>query len=74
MKKKEKRKEETSDSSASVADEGTSEEVKIIWESNGRVEPHKVWIYPDGKDPQDGLMVKIDAFGGAKVLSGDERE
>ena len=70
----EKRKEETSDSSASVADEGTSEEVKIIWESNGRVEPHKVWIYPDGKDPQDGLMVKIDAFGGAKVLSGDERE
>ena len=69
-----RKEEESSDSSASGGDEGTLEEVKIIWESNGRVEPHKVWIYPDGKDPQDGLMVKIDAFGGAKVLSGDERE
>lgn len=71
----ENRKEEESfDSSASDGDEGTLEEVKIVWESNGRVEPHKVWIYPDGKNPQDGLMVKIDAFGGAKVLSGDESE
>jgi len=69
-----KKSEEQSDSSAETGDEGTTEEVKIVWESNGRVEPHKVWIYPDGKNPQDGLMVKIDAFGGAKVLSGDERE
>lgn len=69
-----KKSEEQSDSSAGTGDEGTLEEVKIVWESNGRVEPHKVWIYPDGKNPQDGLMVKVDAFGGAKVLSGDEIE
>lgn len=65
---------EQADSSAGTGDEGTTEEVKIVWESNGRVEPHKVWIYPDGRNPQDGLMVKVDAFGGAKVLSGDETE
>lgn len=73
-KEAEKKAEESSDSSASTGDEGTTEEVKIVWESNGRVEPHKVWIYPDGANPQDGLMVKVDAFGGAKVMSGDERE
>lgn len=74
--KKEEEKKAAEERSASPAsgDEGTAEEVKIVWESNGRVEPHKVWIYPDGKNPQDGLMVKVDAFGGAKVLSGDESE
>ena len=72
--KKDEKSEEASGSSAGAGDEGTTEEIKIVWESNGRVEPHKVWIYPDGANPQDGLMVKVDAFGGAKVLSGDERE
>ena len=71
---KKKAADEASSTSEPVGDEGTTEEVKIVWESNGRVEPHKVWIYPDGKNPQDGLLVKVDAFGGAKVLSGDESE
>ena len=69
-----KKEEESASSFEAFGDEGTTEEVKIVWESNGRVEPHKVWIYPDGKNPQDGLMVKVDAFGGAKVFSGDEQE
>ena len=74
-KEEEKKKAEAENSASPTAgDEGTTEEVKIVWESNGRVEPHKVWIYPDGKNPQDGLMVKVDAFGGAKVMSGDESE
>ena len=48
--------------------------VSVAWETNGRVEPHKVWIYADGKRPEDGLMISVDRFGAAKVLSGDGRE
>ena len=50
------------------------EPVSIVWETNGRVEPHKVWVYPDGSRPEDGLCIKVDAFGGAKVVSGDGRD
>lgn len=50
------------------------EPVSIVWETNGRVEPHQVWIYPDGKRPDQGLSIKIDRFGAAKVISGDGRE
>ena len=49
-------------------------EVSVVWETNGAVEPHKVWIYPDGKKPEDGLMLNIDQFGGIKVVNGDGRE
>ena len=58
---------------ASPPEEG-GEPVSIVWETNGRVEPHKVWVYPDGAHPEDGLCISVDAFGGAKVLSGDGRE
>ena len=50
------------------------EEVAVVWETNGAVEPHKVWVYPDGKKPEDGLMLSIDSFGAVKVLDGDGRE
>ena len=50
------------------------EPVSIVWETNGRVEPHQVWVYPDGKRPDQGLSIKIDRFGAAKVISGDGRE
>ena len=46
----------------------------VVWETNGAVEPHKIWIYPDGKKPEDGLMLNIDSFGAVKVLDGDGRE
>ena len=49
-------------------------EVPVVWETNGAVEPHKIWIYPDGKKPEDGLMLNIDSFGAVKVLDGDGRE
>ena len=48
--------------------------VSVVWETNGRVEPHQVWIYPDGARPEDGLSIRVDRFGGAKVVSGDGRE
>ena len=49
-------------------------EVSVVWETNGAVEPHKIWIYPDGKKPEDGLQLNVDSFGAVKVLDGDGRE
>ena len=61
-----------SPTSGSVND--MDETVSVVWETNGAVEPHRIWIYPDGKKPEDGLMLNIDSFGGVKVLDGDGRE
>ena len=51
-----------------------NEMVSVVWETNGAVEPNKIWIYPDGKKPEDGLMLNVDQFGGIKVVGGDGRE
>ena len=64
--------ETASPSSGSVNDMGG--EVSVVWETNGAVEPHRIWIYPDGKKPEDGLQLNIDSFGAVKVLDGDGRE
>lgn len=61
-------------SSASSASDGSEAEVSVVWETNGRVDPHQVWVYPDGKKPEDGLLIRIDRFGAAKVVAGDGRE
>ena len=50
------------------------ETVSVVWETNGAVEPHRIWIYPDGKKPEDGLQLNIDSFGAVKVLDGDGKE
>jgi len=51
------------------------EPVSVVWEANGRTEPHRVWIFPDGSDPEKGLSIKVDRFGGAKVVgSGGEED
>ena len=50
------------------------EEASVVWETNGAVEPHKIWIYPDGGKPEDGLLLDVDRFGAIKVLNGDGRE
>ena len=75
-----KAKEESSSAEATEDKGGSSgsindmdEEVSVVWETNGAVEPHKIWIYPDGKKPEDGLMLSIDSFGAVKVLDGDGR-
>ena len=59
---------------AKAPGEDVGEPVSIVWETNGRVEPHKVWVYPDGSHPEEGLCISVDAFGGAKVVSGDGRD
>lgn len=71
---KEKEKdEEKTDDALPAASEELQPPVSFVWESNGRVEPHRVYIYPDGSAPDQGLMIKVDRFGAAKVVSpGDE--
>ena len=48
--------------------------VSIVFDTTGRVEPHQVWVYADGQRPEDGLSIRIDRFGGAKVLTGSGQE
>ena len=71
-KKDEKSSPEADSSSGSVND--MDGEVSVVWETNGAVEPHRIWIYPDGKKPEDGLQLNIDSFGAVKVLDGDGKE
>ncbi len=68
-------KESQSDQSASVPfDDEEQEPVSLVWEANGRCDPHRVWIYRDGTKPESGLCIKVDRFGAAKVLSGEDDE
>lgn len=50
------------------------EPVKIVWEVNGRTEPHRIWVYLDGRDSDSGLSINVDRFGGMKVLGQDGEE
>ena len=50
------------------------EPVSLVWEANGRCDPHRVWVYLDGKKPESGLCIKVDRFGAAKILSGEEED
>lgn len=72
-KKKESEETASSSSSGEPVEEGM-EPVSVVWEPNGRVEPHQVWVYPDGAKPEDGQLIRVDRFGGAKVVAGDGRE
>lgn len=71
--KTEEKKDDADDGKASLKEE-RQEPVSVVWETNGRVEPHQVWVYADGQRPEQGLSIRIDRFGGAKVLSGDGQE
>ena len=57
-----------------IPDSSDQEPVSVVWEVNGRTEPHKVWVFPDGSSPEKGLCISIDRFGAAKVLGGDEED
>jgi len=58
---------------ATAADEMTGP-LEVFWQTNGAVDPHDVWIYADGQNPEEGLLLRIDRFGAVKVLDGDGRE
>ena len=67
-------KEEAAAEAAAASGIDDQEPVSIVWEVNGRTEPHRVWVYPDGSSPENGLCIKIDRFGAAKVLGSGEDE
>lgn len=47
----------------------------VVWEVNGRCEPHRVYVYEEGRDPyRDGWLIKVDRFGAAKILSPGEED
>ena len=75
---KEKKSDEAKAAEASAADappansDEDQEPVSLVWEANGRCDPHRVWVYLDGKKPESGLCIKVDRFGAAKIVSGDE--
>ena len=69
-----KERERSEETSSDKQDSSDQEPVSVVWETNGRVEPHQVYVYPDGKRPEQGLLIRVDRFGAAKVVSGDGRE
>ncbi len=52
--------------------EEVNEDKSVVWQVNGRSEPHTIYIYPDGAKLSDAWQIKVDRFGGVKVL--DEAE
>lgn len=56
------------DSKKSVA---AQEPVSIVYEANGRCQPHRIKVWKDGTDEDSGLTVTVDRFGKTKVE--DER-
>lgn len=74
-KAEEKKAEEESAADAPPAGKDEDQEpVSLVWEANGRCDPHRVWVYLDGKKPESGLCIKVDRFGAAKILSGEEED
>lgn len=48
-----------------------NEPVSIVYETNGRCEPHRITVYKDGQDESTGLVMEVDRFG--KVTVEDDK-
>lgn len=55
-----------------VSTEVVEEEKSVVWQINGRCEPHTVYIYPEGGSIEDAWKLRVDRFGGVKVLDDGE--
>lgn len=53
-------------------DEPDDAPVSVVWQTNGLSEPHVIWVYRDGTKPEDGLVLKVDRYGGIKILEGKD--
>ncbi len=67
----EKKPEKTADDALTAEEQ---KPVKVLWQTNGRTDPHRIWVYADGSEPESGLSIRIDRFGAAKVLQAGEDE
>ena len=61
-----------SDAAAADAGGDLPEETSIMWEANGKCEPHEVWVYPTGAKKERGFCISVDGSGVAKILDGGE--
>ena len=59
-----------SGASADEDDEETKQEtrepVSIVFETNGRCEPHRILVWKDGKDEDSATVLEVDRFGAIK--------
>ena len=64
------KKEEGKRSGASDDEEETKQEtrepVSIVFETNGRCEPHRILVWKDGKDEDSATVLEVDRFGAMK--------
>lgn len=60
------------DSGGAASAYDLQEKVSVVWEVNGRCEPHRIWVYEDGSDPDKGLCISVDRFGAAKIVSSED--
>lgn len=71
-----KERSETEEQQAASADKPTpevlEEERHIQWQSNGRTDPHAVYVYAEGEEWSDGWCVKVDMYGATKVRSEED--
>ena len=44
----------------------TREPVSIVFETNGRCEPHRILVWKDGKDEDSATVLEVDRFGAIK--------
>ena len=50
-------------------------ERSVVWQVNGRCEPHTIYVYSNGDDfLTEGWQIKVDRFGAAKTLAPGENE
>lgn len=60
--------------SALVEDSTAETPVEIVWATNGRADGHTIWVYPDGSQPEKGLSIVVDKFGGCKVSQWEDEK
>lgn len=72
-KEAEKKKEDSQDFSLGEADTSdVNEERSVVWQVNGRCEPHTVYIYPEDGTVDEAWSIRVDRFGGVKVVESEE--
>ncbi|MGN0854480.1 MAG: Tfp pilus assembly protein FimT/FimU [Kiritimatiellia bacterium] len=57
---------------AATASDDRQERVDVVWGTNGCCEPHQVRVYCGGTNPESGLLIKVDRFGAARIVTGED--
>lgn len=54
------------------AKQETREPVSIVFETNGRCEPHRILVWKDGRDEDSATVLEVDRFGAIKNPEGED--